>query len=260
MIIALDENQCRVVASKAKKGGSYFCQGCKKPLCLKQGKIRRPHFAHLSGTPCEYTTNKTEWHYEWQECFGLDNSEIVFSYRTFKHIADIQIGDTVIEFQHSKISEADIAERCEYYHLYGLKVIWVFDIRKDCEEKRIRCYNKRSKYNWLYEWDKPMSSVLKALEMRNTEVYLQVSDKYLLEITWYPNGERKKTHRKNGKTLYEGDYWASMDKFAADIMDKEYAIKHIKAGIDSNYKPKLLIEDGEIISEYLEMAQLGLIS
>ena len=258
MIIALDENQCRVVASKAKKGSNYFCQGCGNPLCLKQGKIRRPHFAHLSDTPCEFTTNKTEWHYEWQECFGLDNSEIVFSYGKFKHIADIQIGDTVIEFQHSNISAEDVAERNKFYEFWGLHVVWIFDIRKELENDSFRCYQKRPGNNWLYEWDKPSKSVLRALDTCST-VFLQVSDKYLIEVTWYPSGEYERTRGRGKKAHFEGEYWSKLSKFAGDIMDKKYAIKHITRTIDQSYTPR--IQDGydvEMIGEQIEMARMGL--
>ena len=241
MIIALDEEQCRVVASKAIKGGKYFCQGCGQHLCPKQGLVRRPHFAHLSGKACEYITNKTEWHYEWQERFGLENSEIVFSYKGYKHIADIQIGNKVIEFQHSRISERDVYERNSFYSYWGLKVVWIFDIRKDYEEQEIRCYEKRPGYNWLYEWYKPKRSVLEALEM-DAGVFLQVTDNYLIKITWYPNG----------------DNWVKLNKFAGNIMKKEYAIKRIKKSIDNNYKPKLIIPE-DLLDEQIEMKNNGLI-
>lgn len=108
MIIALDNNQCRVLASKANRKLDYYCQECGDKLLLRKGKIRRAHFSHRASINCESAhRNKTDWHYDWQELFGLGYAERVIQVAGIIHIADILIGNTVIEFQHSRISEED---------------------------------------------------------------------------------------------------------------------------------------------------------
>ena len=243
MLIALDKEQNRTIAYKADKKLQYFCQECGEQLSLRQGKIRRPHFAHKAGSNCESAhCNKTEWHYEWQELFGIDYAERVIQVAGVKHIADILLGDTVVEFQHSKISKEDVAERNELYRIHNLNVVWVFDCCKDCEDGTLYPYEKRPNFNWLFEWHKPNDSVLTAAF--NSSVYLQVSDNCLLEVTWFPNGydERK------------DDSWYSMKKFAANIMDKKHAIAKIKQSANIDGKPQLIQPDW-MIDELIDMAR-----
>lgn len=249
MLVALDEKINRVFATKAVKGQKYFCQGCNEELCLKQGEIRRHHFSHKCGDACEYYTNKTEWHYEWQECFGLENSEVIFECGKIKHIADIQIGNTVIEFQHSRIDKTDVVERNEFYNNWGLKMVWVFDARSEVENERLHSYEINSKYNWRFKWDRVNKSVLWALEGSNTEgVFLQVSDNCLIRITWWPNGYTS-----------NNSYWSKLRKFAGDIMDKKHAIKYIRSIIDKEYIPKPYDTTGDLLQETIDMARAGLI-
>ena len=245
MIVALDENQHRVLASKADRKQSYFCQECGDRLSLRQGEIRRPHFAHKKSTSCESAhRNKTDWHYDWQELFGLDNAERAIQTAGIKHIADILIGDTVIEFQHSRISEKDICERNEFYRLHNLRTIWVFDCRKDCENGELFAYERRPEFNWLFEWRKPIKSARTALW--DSVVFLQLSDNCLIEITWFPSGMNKTTQ----------DYWCSLNKFAANIMDKKHAVAKIKSWIDSSAEPELLV-DSDFMREMLDSTLAG---
>ena len=78
----------------------------------------------------------------------------------------------------------------------------------------------------------------------NSNVYLQVSENCLLEITWYPNGydERK------------DNSWYSMKKFAANIMDKKHAIAKIKQLANIDAKPQLIQPDW-MIDELIDMAR-----
>ena len=251
MIVALDECGNRIMASRAQKGGTFYCQGCGEDLILKRGKIRHAHFSHKSGAICSFITNKTEWHYEWQKCFGEENAEKVFQIAGYKHIADIQIGDKIIEFQHSNISNEDVAERCQFYKSFGFDVVWIFDAQKEVEERKLWCYEKRKGLNWLYEWARPNGAVLRALDMGAT-VYLQADKKYLVKITWYPNGE--KTYPDYAK----GDHWSRLKKFAATIMTKEQVIAEIINKAHKNFIPELIYPD-DLASEYIDMVRAGII-
>ena len=243
MLIALDEDQQRIIAYKADKKLHYFCQECGEQLSLRQGKIRRPHFAHKAGSNCEAAhCDKTEWHYEWQELFGLEHAEQVIQAAGIKHIADILLGDTVVEFQHSRITVEDVAERNEFYRLHNLNTVWIFDCRKDCEEGKLFPYNKRPNYNWQFEWTNPNKSVITALYY--SDVYLQLADNCLIEITWYPNG-----YDEN-----RGETWCSMKKFTANIMNKKHAIAKIKQSANMNAKPELSQPDW-MIDELIDMAR-----
>lgn len=239
MLIALDENNERIIASRAKKRQRYYCQGCGELLSLKSGEIRRPHFAHKNGSACEYTANKTEWHFEWQECFGLENAEKSFSLSRHKHVADIQIGDTVIEFQHSSIDCSEILARNEFYFAWGLKTIWVFDVRDDFDCDRLRCYRRNgNRQNWRFEWRRPNSAVLAALD-NGYAVFLQATDDWLIEITWCPTFCYYSAGYKNGFRHEAGEIGRSIKKFSGTIMKKDFFVRSVKSRIDMDYVPRI---------------------
>ena len=153
------------------------------------------------------------------------------------------MGDTVIEFQHSRISREDVIERNTLYRYHDLNTIWIFDCRKDCEEKLIFPYEERNGYNWLFEWCRPKKEVIAA--GNDAIVFLQVSDNCLLEITWRPEGYDDRGER----------YWVSLKKFAANIMDKKHAIEKIKKSANLNAEPRL-VTDPSMLDELIYMAQL----
>ena len=69
----------------------------------------------------------SEWHRAWQNCFPAECREVVVQSGGVKHVADVLINKTVIEFQHSPITAEEIAERNRFYIECGYKVVWVFD-------------------------------------------------------------------------------------------------------------------------------------
>ena len=69
----------------------------------------------------------SEWHRAWQNCFPKECREVVVQSDGVKHIADVLINKTVIEFQHSPITAEEIAKRNRFYTECGYKVVWVFD-------------------------------------------------------------------------------------------------------------------------------------
>ena len=117
------------------KGDPYFCQICGQPMMQRRCIDRIDHFAHYSPhgktdiVPCSdhWGYDKTEWHMQWQKRFPVDNMERVLESNGKKHIADVLVGNFVIEFQHSSISLDEFSERNEFYTALGYKVIWGFD-------------------------------------------------------------------------------------------------------------------------------------
>ena len=114
--------------------------------------MKAHHFAHIAGV-CDswYTENKGPWHVMMQDCFDKENQEVVVKSRYDRdeyHIADILLEgnykDTIIEFQHSPMSNEIFDIRNKFYRSNGLnkkyrgngkyvydknRVIWVFDYR-----------------------------------------------------------------------------------------------------------------------------------
>lgn len=79
---------------------------------------------------------KTRWHTDWQEAFPIHAREVSFHQCDGSlRIADVAVGNLVVEFQHSGISYEEIASRTVFHRAAGRDVWWVFDRRdKDISE------------------------------------------------------------------------------------------------------------------------------
>lgn len=79
---------------------------------------------------------KTKWHTDWQEAFPIYAREVSFQqFDGSLRIADVALGNLVLEFQHSGISYEEIANRTIFHRAAGRDVWWVFDRRgKDISE------------------------------------------------------------------------------------------------------------------------------
>lgn len=131
MLIALNNNNKERVSIKdALINEKYFCPLCKEELILKKGLIRCHHFAHKSNSICfgSKYSDMCEWHINWQNRFPKDTIEIVkIDENGKKHIADVLIKNTEIEFQHSYMPFEEFNDRNEFYHKFNYRVIWIFD-------------------------------------------------------------------------------------------------------------------------------------
>lgn len=187
MYIALDENNERVDINNVVSGKTYYCPVCREQLLIRKGQIRKHHFAHLKENECtdSWKHDMTEWHLNWQECFPIENREIVMRSEDEIHRTDIFTGETVIEFQHSPMSPEEFKERNEFYNDLGYKVIWVFDLTDEYSKGRIRCDEI---CGFIYfEWNimgvpnphKGKEKVFEKYDILNNrvEVFLQIADK-----------------------------------------------------------------------------------
>ena len=114
MLKAIDGFGVSVTIDAAEEGKAYYCPICKQALIQKRGEIREHHFSHIGPkgankknyVPCsdKWHYDKTDWHIQWQKRFSDESYEKVLEFEGKKHIADVLVGDIVIEFQHSNIS------------------------------------------------------------------------------------------------------------------------------------------------------------
>lgn len=145
MFIAIDKEGNRVLADNANKDKKYFCPICKTEVRLKKGNINATHFAHITLTNCDdFTHDMSEWHKEWQSLFPVRNREVIIKGESETHRADVLCYGTVIEFQHSPISEEEFWRRNEFYTGQGYKVVWIFDT--------IATY-KSGQIDWIEDWE-----------------------------------------------------------------------------------------------------------
>ena len=128
MFRANDKNGKSILIDDAIIGEEYFCPVCGKPLIIKaKNSDIATHFAHKSKCLDDWSHDMSEWHKAWQEKFPEQYREIVLENNGIKHRADVLINNTVIEFQHSPITNKEILARNEFYLSCGYRVVWVFD-------------------------------------------------------------------------------------------------------------------------------------
>lgn len=134
MFVAVDTEGERVYADSAEKDTKCFCPVCNEELRLRKGGKNRPHFAHKQDTECQYGKDqdyKSEWHIRMQEYFPREACEVRFADdKTGEvHIADVFLEDskTVLEFQHSPISEDEFKSRTFFHLKNKRRIVWLFD-------------------------------------------------------------------------------------------------------------------------------------
>ena len=133
MFSAINRDGETIYAEDCAPGVVCFCKACGEELRLRKGKINRPHFAHKSNSDCSYDDrdNKTEWHIRMQDYFTREMREYLFvdEQTGEKHIADVYIPEkeTVIEFQHSPISEEEFLKRTMFHISNNRRIVWIFD-------------------------------------------------------------------------------------------------------------------------------------
>lgn len=193
MYYAVSEFGERVHISSATPGEKYLCPLCRMELIQRRGKINAHHFAHHSRRNCDdWYTDKTEWHRLWQLCFPAAAQEQAVEIGSVKHIADVAIGNVVIEFQHSSISIEDFQERALFYSCGGRKLIWVIDCRKDYESERIFWIDEAPFEGSRYEWYQPKKYLAGVIprQKRGIEVFLQIDEETLLQVVTIAGSHR----------------------------------------------------------------------
>ena len=156
MYIAKDIDGQIIDISDAVKGNQYYCPICGEKLIVRNGKINVPHFSHETLRNCDsWDYDMSEWHRNWQLRFPKNTRERIITYKGVRHRADVLVDDTVIEFQHSRMSNDEFWERNEFYTNAGYTLIWLFDLSNEWMfKKTIEEVNgiNSSYYRWKYHW------------------------------------------------------------------------------------------------------------
>lgn len=183
MITALLNNKL-ITAKEAyydyNKNDNYRCPYCNSKLILCTGYINQPYFSHNKNETCEYYDdyNKSDQYDSWhiyiqslfpKEClekritktnieffpedYDIDDYDANY---TETRIADICIGNYVIEIQHSPMDPKEFYNRTTFYTRAGYKLIWIFDWNDKCEKNHLELINaKPDLYNpniYSYTW------------------------------------------------------------------------------------------------------------
>ena len=146
MFRAKDINGNSIFIDDAIKNNKYFCPACEQPLILKiYGTKKRHYFSHFANTVCKDDWKPepmSEWHTHWQNWFNKENREVWIKNEHETHRADVAIDNTIIEFQHSFISNTDFNKRNKFYTNCNKYVVWIFDMKKQVS------LNADGTFNW----------------------------------------------------------------------------------------------------------------
>ena len=172
---------------------NYICPCCGKEVRNVPAVEKRPYFRHNKNEACEYYRYSSsdnvmsEWHSEWQSCFPMEHTEKIVSIGEKKRVADVCIGNTIVEFQHSSISEDVFYERTNFYLKNDYSIVWVFDANKAFDEVRLDYYdicNHRMKW----KWKNPIRALrhfnyFKEVYGDKFDIYIECED-FCYKVTW----------------------------------------------------------------------------
>ena len=182
MYYAVDSDHNRVSAEEAVKGTQYFCTTCGSEVIAKtRAEHRIAHFAHKNAGDCDsWQHEMSDWHREWQEQFPLENREVDVRTENEIHRADVKIGNTVVEFQHSPMTEAEFQVRNDFYNQCGCKVIWLFDATEDARNGKLvlseaRHFSDSDDVRWKYG-RQTFRNFSSEDNLGRVEVFLQLRD------------------------------------------------------------------------------------
>ena len=136
---AVDENGDQRL--EATPGAEAFCPGCTGPVRAHCGEIKRWHWHHVNADCDPWHEPETEWHLAWKRRFPDEWCE----FWLHTHRADVRnhLG-TVVEFQHSSLSLAEIVEREKYWQ----DLIWVFDAREWFSNLELKLQPDKITFRW----------------------------------------------------------------------------------------------------------------
>lgn len=206
------EDGTRISADDASKGNRHYCPGCNAPLILKQGAINEWHFAHENGSECDaFTENKmTEWHIQHQKQFPSDCVEVRLEKDGVVHIADVMIGNLIIEFQHSPMDNATFEERSNFYSQFG-RLLWVFDRREQFTNGSISWVQTRVDDDYgYYKWTRP-DRMLGQYDFKKSRVLVFIElglTGHGCLVTWNPDGMKY----FNGRRLDNVDFMKCVER------------------------------------------------
>ncbi len=174
--------------------GPFHCLACQGPVILKQGRIKIPHFAHLSGTECVYSNEGESQEHQ------LAKLEIYEALMRTPEVTDVRLerylqevrpdvsfvlnGELVaIEIQFSHLSRDQIVWRTKAYARKHIAVLWMPSFSMELFEGRYapkdwERYLHTLYYGRVYYWLEEVKLVPVKFE------------EYMLPPNWY-SGERR---------------------------------------------------------------------
>ena len=261
MFIATNENGKKIFIKDANKGCSYFCPICRSEVIYRDCKTKASHFAHRHRSECDDWGDMSEWHLGWQEKFPIECREVIIENNGVKHRADVLIKDknTVIEFQHSQISNEEFDARNKFYTENGYNLIWVFDGEKKIKKPENYkvgllqgnyCLNdyKVQRLEWKrYKKDEELLKINYKIiifyevyiEKLNKNILLPVAnyDNFDINIKWFYDYITEEVFLKSYSPYHYNDNVPNLD-FILFQSDEFYRLNNIQQRFAETNRPK----------------------
>lgn len=133
MLSALDENGRLVsLLDGIPANQNFVCPACRSAVRLKNGKVMRPHFAHVSLDKCDfYSENESSEHLQLKAALyhAVSRTEQVVVEKVLPdlhQVADLFVNDNLaLEVQCSRLSEQRLFQRTKAYQSHGIQVLWL---------------------------------------------------------------------------------------------------------------------------------------
>ena len=195
MFFANDYHDCRTHIDETHSNQEYYCPYCGAPLTMKKGDVRQHHFSHKQGHVCSDTWernrsyNTSLWHNDWQNMFPRANQEVKLALGETAHRADVMVGRTVIEFQHSNMQTSTFEDRNNFYLNLGCKVVWLFDMSDLYQNGALHYENVGERL--IFKWKNPKRAFNNYdIESGNIDLFFQLSkedDKCIVRVVSVSN-------------------------------------------------------------------------
>lgn len=133
-LYALD-GEFLIYAGEAKDRQTYRCNGCHRPVRVRRGPYRTPHFYHLSESPSCRLYSKSEDHLLAQLALQklLPPGETILEkpFIDLLRVADVvwEPRKIIFEIQCSSISLYEVKQRMNDYQRAGYQLVWILDDR-----------------------------------------------------------------------------------------------------------------------------------
>ena len=239
MFFANDSDGTRVYIYEAESNKKYFCPVCGQEVIQRRGSINVHHYAHKANRDelCDdWTHDMSDWHRDWQSMFPKESREVVIQLNGVKHRADIIIDKTVIEFQHSRISDEEFWERNEFYTEAGYEVVWLFDMMEEFDMEHIIAKDKDGHYKWNYHWHTFDDFVPR--DNKDIKVFFQFDDRFsdgyygIEQLVWLsPDGKHFVTNGAYDQDDFLALYIKKDNKKETEknqMTEKQYTIADIQ--------------------------------
>ena len=237
MIVAINDNKERLVASKTERDGSRFrCPYCEGDVILKKGRKNIHHFAHTPESSCEFSGGESQIHLNIKTSIYNDlikhpnvkacmieaplreygvRPDVLFSMYNDKAV--------VVEIQKSDISVDLIEERMSKYRGINYYVIWVL-VPVDKMTVNVKSWQKYLHGNSLgrvYYWES--GATVKSCHYEADETYVEEYENYETGETvggYYKTLKSRKVLRYSGHSLHLAEDFRVFNKDA-------YSNKHV---------------------------------